>query len=150
LPVLVRSPTPGLNTVLKTDRVYLCVPQTHPLAQRQQVWLRELENEPYIDLSVGAPWRTYCAQLFERAGIKVNRVLECDASICSALIDAEFGAALTSSAYEVDMLKPNCYVPIADEFSHREMALFWNPKKYMSKAALSFRDFCSGYWAKKT
>ena len=138
------------HVVLKTDGVYLCVPKSHPLSQREQVWLRELENEPYIDLPVGAPWRAYCAQLFEQAGVKVNRVLECDASIRSALIDAEFGVALTSSsAYEVDMLKPNCYVPIADEFSHREMALFWNPKKYMSKAALSFRDFCADYWTKK-
>lgn len=138
------------HVVLKTDRVYLCVPKSHRLAQREQVWLRELADEPYIDLPVGAPWRTYCAQLFDRAGVKIRRVLECDASIRSALIDAEFGVALTSSsAYEVDMLRPNRYVPIADEFSRREMALFWNPKKYMSKAALSFRGFCADYWIKK-
>ena len=41
--------------VLKTDRVYLCVPKSHPLAGREQVWLRELENQPYIDLPVGNP-----------------------------------------------------------------------------------------------
>ncbi|MBO5917671.1 MAG: hypothetical protein J6Q14_02760, partial [Oscillospiraceae bacterium] len=58
-----------------------------------------------------------------------------------------FGVALTSaSAYEVDLFKPNCYVPVADAFAYRDMALFWNPKKYMSKAALSFRDFCANYW----
>jgi len=142
---------PGFeHVVLKTDRVYLCVPKSHPLAARDTVWLRELENQPYIDLPVGNPWRAYCADLFDRAGVTVRRVLECDASIRSALIDAEFGVALTSSsAYEVDMLRPNCYIPISDEFTTREMALFWNPKKYLSRAALSFRDFCADYWTKK-
>ncbi len=138
------------HLVLKTDRVYLCVPKGHRLADRDIVWLRELADEPYIDLPEGTPWRTYCSELFRRADVSIHRVLECDASIRAALIDAEFGVALTSaSAYEVDMLKPNCYVPIADEFSHREMALFWNPKKYLSKAALRFRDFCAGYWNKQ-
>lgn len=139
------------HMILKTDRVYLCVPKHHRFIGRECVWLHELEDEPYIDLPIGAPWRTYCAELFSRAGVNIRRVLECDASIRSALIDAEFGVALTSSsAYEVDMLKPNCYIPIADEFAVREMALFWNPKKYMSKAANSFRDFCANYWTNKT
>ena len=138
------------HVVLKTDRVYLCVPKHHPFVGRDSIRLHELENEPYIDLPVGAPWRAYCAELFERAGVNIHRVLECDASIRSALIDSEFGVALTSSsAYEVDMLKPNRYIPVADEFATREMALFWNPKKYMSKAALSFRDFCADYWTKQ-
>ena len=143
-------PDPSFDhVVLKTDRVYLCVSKNHRLAGRESIRLRELEDEPYIDLPVGAPWRAYCTELFDRAGVNIRRVLECDASIRSALIDSEFGVALTSSsAYEVDMLKPNRYVPVADEFATREMALFWNPKKYMSKAARSFRDFCAGYWTK--
>lgn len=135
------------HVVLKKDSVYLCVPKTHRLAGRDKVWLRELENEPYIDLPVGAPWRVYCARLFKQAGVNIRTVLECDYSIRAALVDAEFGVALTSaSAYEIDMLKPNCYVPIADEFAYREMALFWNPKKYLSQTARSFREFCAGYW----
>lgn len=144
-------PDPSFDhVVLKTDRVYLCVSKSHRLADRESIRLQELEDEPYIDLPVGVPWRTYCAELFDRAGVSINRVLECDASIRSALIDAGFGVALTSSsAYEVDMLKPNCYIPVADEFAVREMALFWNPKKYMSKAANRFRDFCADYWTQK-
>lgn len=141
-------PDPDLERVfLKKDSVYLCVPKTHRLAGRERVWLKELEGEPYIDLPAGTPWREYCTQLFVRAGVNIKRVLECDYSIRAALIDSEFGVALTSaSAYEVDLFKPNCYVPVADAFAYRDMALFWNPKKYISKAALSFRDFCANYW----
>lgn len=136
------------HVFLKKDSVYLCVPKTHRLAGRKSVYLRELENEPYIDLPAGTPWREYCAHLFKQAGVNIRTVLECDYSLRAALIDSEFGVALTSaSAYEVDMFKPNCYIPIADDFACREMALFWNSKKYMSKAALSFRDFCASYWS---
>ena len=135
---------------LKKDRVYLCVPQNHRLAGRESVFLKELEGENYIELSGGTPWREYSTQLFKRAKVNIHTVLECDYSIRSALVEAEFGVALTSaSAYEVGLFHPNCYIPIADEFAYREMALFWNPKKYMSKAANSFREFCAGYWAER-
>jgi len=135
---------------LKKDSVYLCVPKSHRLAGRESVYLKELENEAYIDLPAGTPWRVYCAQLFKQAGVSIRTVLECDYSIRAALIESEFGVALTSaSAYEVDMFQPNCYIPIADEFAYREMALFWNPKKYMSKAAHSFREFCASYRTEK-
>jgi len=135
------------HVFLKKDSVYLCVPKTHRLAGRESVYLKELENEPYIDLPAGTPWRAYCAHLFKQAGVNIRTVLECDYSLRAALIDSEFGVALTSaSAYEVDMFKPNCYIPIADDFAHREMALFWNPKKYMSTAAQNFRAFCAAYW----
>lgn len=141
-------PDPDLEHIfLKKDSVYLCVPKTHRLAGRESVYLRELENEAYIDLPAGTPWRVYCAQLFKQAGVSIRTVLECDYSIRAALIESEFGVALTSaSAYEIDRFNPNCYIPIADEFAFREMALFWNPKKYMSKAAHNFRDFCAAYW----
>lgn len=135
---------------LRKDQVYLCVPQSHPLAGQKSVWLKDLENEPYIDLSAGHPWRLFCSQLFKQAGVNIRTVLECDYSLRASLIDAEFGVALTtSSAYDIDMLKPNCYIPIADEFAYRELSLFWNPKKHMSKAALDFRDFCATYWNKQ-
>lgn len=139
------------HVFLKKDGVYLCVPQNHRLAGRKSVYLKELEDEAYIDLPAGTPWREYCAHLFKRAGVNTRTVLECDYSLRAALIDSEFGVALTSaSAYEVDMFKPNCYIPIADEFACREMALFWNPKRYMSKAARSFREFCASYWVGQT
>lgn len=143
-------PDAGLeHDFLKKDSVYLCVPKNHRLAGRESVWLRELEDEAYIDLPAGTPWRVYCSRLFQRAGVNIRTVLECDYSIRAALVDSEFGVALTSaSAYEVDLLKPNCYIPIADEFACRDMALFWNPKKHMSKAAHSFREFCVSYWEK--
>lgn len=141
-------PEQGLERAfLKNDDIYLCVPQTHRLAGAESVYLRDLANESFIGLPEGTPWQYYCDRLLKKAGVKVRPVLECDYTIRAALIHSEFGVALTSSsAYEVDLLKPNTYVRIADEFAHREMALFWNPGRYSTQAARRFRDFCAGYW----
>ena len=132
---------------LKNDLIYLCVARTHRLAGQESVYLRELANESFISLPAGTPWAEYCSRLVLQGGLNIKPVLECDYTIRASLIDSEFGVGLTSeTAYQVDMLKPNKYVRIADEFAHREMALFWNPKKYMSRAGCDFRDFCSNYW----
>lgn len=135
---------------IKHDDVYLCVPQNHRLAGRESVFLKELEGEPFINLNVGTPWEQYCRQMFKRAGVNVRVVVECDYTVRASLVESGIGVALTSaSAYEEDLLQPNSYIRIADDFAKRELALFWNPKKYLSKAACSFREFCIEYWKKK-
>ena len=132
---------------LKNDLIYLCVARTHRLAGQESVYLRELANEPFISLPAGTPWAEYCSRLFLQGGLNIKPVLECDYTIRASLIDSEFGVGLTSeTAYQVDMLKPNKYVRIADDFAHREMSLFWYPKKYMSRAGEDFRNFCANYW----
>ncbi len=132
---------------IKNDHIYLCVPGNHRLAGCESVFLKELENEKFIALPAETPWQYYCRDLFKQAGLNIQPMLECDYTIRAALIDSGFGVALTSgTAYEVDLLKPNKYVRIADDFALREMSLFYNPQKYMSKAGMDFRKFCTAYW----
>lgn len=132
---------------IKDDDVFLCVAPTNKFACREAVYMSELKDEPFISLPVGAPWRKGCDRLFEQAGYSIRPVVECDYTMRASLIESEFGIALTtSSARDVDLLKPNIYIPIADEYAKRKMVLFWNPKRYMSRAAQDFLDFCVRYW----
>lgn len=140
--------TNGLASAwIKDDDIYLCVPKTHRFYDRESVYMDEIRDEKFISLPKGAPWRVYCDTLFEQAGIKVRPVVECDYTMRAPLIESEFGVALTSgSAYDVDLLKPNHYVRIADSYAKRKMFLYWNPDRYMSKAAQDFKEFCLQYW----
>ncbi|MBC8574946.1 LysR family transcriptional regulator [Yanshouia hominis] len=132
---------------IKTDGIYLCVPKGHRLADRECVYMDELCDEDFINLQVGSPWRRYCDYLFEQAGYEVHSVLECDYTMRAALIESGFGVSLTSaSAREVDLLKPNRYIRIADPYARREMAIFWNPRKYISKAMTDFKQYCISYY----
>ena len=135
------------SAFVKTDNVYLCVPSSHRFAKREEVYMEELRDERFISLPVGAPWRSYCDWLFEKAGITTKPIVECDYTMRAALVESEFGVALTSSsALDVDLLRPNHYIRVADEYASRKMLLYWNPKRYMSNAARDFKEFCIGYW----
>lgn len=132
---------------IREDQIFLCVSPEHPLADRDFICMEDLRGEAFISVPEGSPWRKFCDKLFERAGFPCRTVLECDYSLRASLIASNFGAALTSeSARNVDLLKPNRYIPIADSYAHRTMALFWNPKKYLTKAARDFREFCPDYY----
>ena len=132
---------------IKDDGIYLCVPEDHPLACREAVYLHEVKDEPFISVPPGSPWRACCDRLFEKAGLNVHICVECDYTMRAPLITSGFGVALTTStAKSVDLLKPNRYIRIADEYALRDMCLFWNPSRYMSQAALIFRDFCVDFY----
>lgn len=134
-------------TFIREDRVYLCVPENHPFAQRESVCMEDLRDKPFISLPSNIPWQKFCDGLFDQAGFPCKTVLECDYSLRSSLIASNFGIALTSSSgRDVDLLKPNRYVPVSDSFARRTMVLLWNPKKYLSSVAIQFREFCSTYY----
>ena len=141
-------PAEGLERAwIKDDDIYLCVPKSHRFYNRESACMEELRDEKFISLPKGAPWRVYCDWLFDRAGISVRPVLEFYYTMRAPLIESEFGVALTSgSAFDVDLLRPNHYVRISDDYAKRKMYLYWNPNRYMSKAAQDFKDFCLQYW----
>lgn len=138
----------GLEKVwLKEDAVYVCVAPNHPLAGRESVSMAELRNESFINMTAGFPWRMFCDQLFEKAGYKAHTAVECDYTMRAPLIESGFGIALTSSsAKQVDLLKPNKYIRISDGYAKRNMYLYWNPKRYVSQAARDFREFCVNFY----
>ena len=134
-------------TFIREESIYLCVPAEHPLADRSSVSLAEIRDEPFISLTEGSPWRTYCDNLFREAGVRVHTAVECDYTLRGPMITSGFGLALTSSAgREVDLLKPNRYILVSDSCARRVIYLFRNPKRYLSSAAEQFRDFCVGFY----
>lgn len=134
----------------KTDDIYLCVSENHPLSQRDSVYMDELEGESFISLNETAPWNAYCNWLFDRAGYTPHVVLECDYTLRASLIASNFGVALTSaSARNVDLLKPNRYIRVADQYAVRKMYLYHNPQQYMTQAARDFLAFCVEYYQPK-
>lgn len=136
------------KTWFKTDDIYLCVSQSHPMADRESVFMEELRDESFINLNETAPWNAYCDLLFSWAGYSPHVVLECDYTLRASLIASNFGVALTSgSARDVDLLKPNRYIRVADSYAIRRMYLYHNPQRYMTRAARDFLDFCTDYYA---
>ena len=68
---------PGLSSRhIKDYAIYLVVPENHPLAGRESVYLREVEKESFISLPAGSPWRNCCDRLFEKSGLNIHISVE--------------------------------------------------------------------------
>ena len=59
------------------------------------------------------------------------------------LVAAGFGVAITTNATRRQNMHEQgiTYVPVLDDFAKRPIAIIWNPKHYLGKAAKDFRDF---------
>jgi DNA-binding transcriptional LysR family regulator len=125
--------------VFRRERLYLCVYKGHPFASRESIHLAETKNESFINLPESESFRIFCDKLFQKVGISYNTSIECDYIMRGKLIEAGFGVALTTGKFiEKNMLGNNVFIPIADDFAVRPIAIIWNPRHYLGQAA---RDF---------
>lgn len=130
----------GLETpILQTDPFVAVLPQTHPLAQKSSVSLRELAAEPYLLLEEGC--YSEPLEAFRQAGIKPNVRLTVhdDYSILS-MVEQGLGYSLLAelvlqkTAYDV-AVRP------VEEPILRTMALVMKEKRGLSAAAKTFMRF---------
>lgn len=126
----------------RDNRMYLCVPQGHPLAARTEVYLRELKGESFIRLSSRTRLVALCDRLLEEAGGKPKYVFACDYVSRPNLVTAGFGVAITTArAKAADLLHPNLYIPIADPNAVWQLFLYRNKRRYQSHAAALFTEY---------
>jgi len=130
-------------TVICEETLFLCVSREHPLADREGIYLTQLRDEPFINLPESSGFRVFCDRLFERAGIPCHAVLECDYTLRGKLVAGGYGVAVTTNSSRRQNLLGTgiTYIPILDDFARRPVAVVWNPRRYLSKAALDFRNY---------
>lgn len=134
----------GLSyNVIRVEQIFLCVPTGHPLAQRDGIYLKDAQDESFINLPESNSFRDFCDQLFVQAGFRYHAALECDYVMREKLVAAGFGVALTTNASRrLNMNEEGItYVPVLDSFAKRPIAIIWNPKHYLSRAAVDFKDY---------
>ncbi len=131
------------HMVIRVEEIFLCVPTEHPLALREGIYLKEVHSESFISLPESNSFRGFCDQLFKQAGVAYNAALECDYIMREKLVAAGFGVAITTNASRRQNVNEQgiAYIPVLDDFAKRPIAIIWNPKHYLSKAAKDFRDF---------
>ena len=135
--------------VFREEPIYLWVAKSHPMAERKRVSLAEVKDEGFIISSRTHPFQIYCNGLFRQANLDCRVVMECDYMMVGQFIEAGLGVALTTrSAYEskAPLLHGNSVcIPLADAPSPRAIALVWNPRRSLGKAAKEFRTFLLSY-----
>lgn len=126
---------------INTSPLCLCVGPGSHLAQRKSITLAEIQHEPYIDLSEGLSFRNFSDKLFEKAGININRVFECESATRPSAIRNGEGVAITPS--QKDIFKPYeglTAIPITDDFAKRTISLYWKRGRKFSPIIQEFYD----------
>ena len=117
------------------------VPVNHPLAKRDVIELKELENEilflPYADHSLNKRIR----ELFYINQIPLKHTHEGAGSASRNMVAQGRGITITTShPYRVNVPSA-CYVPIHAPECRWEQHVFWNKDHVFSQEELQFREF---------
>ena len=133
--------SPRLAWTRVTDQeLVLIVPKDHRLANRRQVVLRDVADEPFVTFKRGHAFRRLTEGLCEAAGFVPSITFEGDdSSSVPGFVAAGFGVAIASaeSASFDGVVGLRISVPSA----RRAIGIVWTKDRYLPAGARTFRDF---------
>ncbi|MFB5267580.1 LysR family transcriptional regulator [Paenibacillus enshidis] len=128
------------------DPILVAVPKGHRLSDRSSVSLTELRDEWFVGVKRGYGTRDLVDAICKSAGFAPKYVYEGDepARLIS-LVKAEIGMAFIpgTAAISQDDIK---YLQVEEHELVREIALLWHRSRYISRAALEFREVVVEYF----
>ncbi|WP_433945716.1 LysR family transcriptional regulator [Paenibacillus sp. SN-8-1] len=136
-----------INTqVVCIDPVLVAVPKGHPLAERDSISLLELRDEWFVGVKKGYGARDLVDSICESAGFTPKYVYEGDEPArLSSLVEAQIGIAFIPSTAK-NSNEHIHYLKVEDHDLVREIALLSHKSRYISRAALEFRDVVVEYF----
>jgi DNA-binding transcriptional LysR family regulator len=126
------------------QEVFVVVAENHHLANKQEVCLADVKDEPLVTLSKSSDIRNHLIKCFDKVGAKLviaGEVAECIGM--SALVHANLGIAITplSPAFEGGNLKVLRFCEEERDAMHRDIHLLWLKDHQLEPSAKRFRDF---------
>ncbi|SEG71614.1 LysR family transcriptional regulator [Paenibacillus sp. UNC499MF] len=129
------------------DPILVAVPEGHRLADRSSVSLAELRNEWFVGVKRGYGTRDQVDTLCETAGFAPKYVYEGDEPArLSALVEAGIGIAFIPGTAR-NSREHIRYLHVEDRELIREIALIWHKSRYISRAAMEFREVVAEYFS---
>lgn len=143
--------TPGTESIpLITEEIFLAVPAGHRLARRSSVKLSELSEEAFISLKPGKALRETTDLLCRQTGFLPNIIFESDdPATVRGLINAGLGVAfIPSITWGGSTGSSVVLLPIEEPICRRTIELLWFTDRYLTQAAILFREFTIEYFAR--
>ncbi|MBW7475776.1 LysR family transcriptional regulator [Paenibacillus oenotherae] len=134
------------SQIVFIDPILVAVPKGHRLANRNSVSLTELRDEWFVGVKKGYGARDFVDSLCQSAGFVPRFVYEGDEPArLSAFVEAEIGIAFIPSTARNS--KENIqYLQVKEHELVRKIALSWHKSRYISRAALEFREVVVAYF----
>ncbi|WP_256757511.1 LysR family transcriptional regulator [Cohnella sp. WQ 127256] len=145
--------TPDMEAVLGglpllNEEILLAVPSQHRLSGRNSIHLDEVAHESFISLKAGNSLRELSDSFCRQAGFNPNIVCESDEpSTIGSLVRTGLGVAFlpASAKYDNSSLQ---LLHIEEPVCEWTLQMVWLKKRYLSKAARTFRDYVVEHYTK--
>ncbi|WP_248927209.1 LysR family transcriptional regulator [Paenibacillus hamazuiensis] len=139
--------------IVYIDPILIAVPAGHRLTDRSSVSLPELKDEWFVGVRKGHGTRDLLDSVCESVGFTPKYVYEGnEPARLSALVEAGIGIAFIPST-AMNLRDRMHYLQVEGHELVREIALLWRKSRYISRAALEFREVVLEYFgsiSKKT
>ncbi len=128
------------------DPIVVAVPRGHRLADRSIVSLTELRDEWFVGVKRGYGTRDLVDSICKSVGFAPKYVYEGDEPArLIKLVEADIGIAFIPSTAR-DSREQIKYLQVENHELVREIALLWHRSRYISRAALEFREVVVDYF----
>lgn len=131
---------------LSTEELFVIVPKEHPLAQKSIIKLKDLSEESFITFKRELTLGEMTDGFFKEAGFIPKVTFEGEeVGTIAGLVAANLGIALIPHSKGLDMTEI-AQLRISEPICQRVIGLAWIKNRYMSPAALQFREFVEKYF----
>ncbi|WP_017812247.1 LysR family transcriptional regulator [Paenibacillus shenyangensis] len=132
--------------IVHKDPIMVAVPEGHRLYGRKYVSLNELAGEAFVGVRTGYGIRDQVDAACQSAGFVPRYVYEGDEPArLGTLVAMGIGIAFMPGTAR-DPYEPIHYIALEDYELSREIALLWNCNRYISQAAMEFRQIVVDYF----
>lgn len=140
--VIISDASPSLQLLpMATCQLVACLPENHPLAEKQSISLSDMQEADLIMLKKGSFLRHRLQQKFKAASITPNVVLESNQiETIKGIVKNGVGIAFLLDFIVADT--PGIKTLPLNEPVFVDIGLAWKKDRYISKAAQAFIDFC--------
>jgi len=135
------------RTLYDGDYAVLILPPDHPLADRKQVALTEMEGAPFVALSPEYSSRKFFDKVCGSIGFKPNIILECAYTVRCHMVQKGVGVSIATAYTKIQRHCENCaVVKIDPPFTTRTQTIYWDPTRYQKQVSKVFLEFMCNYF----
>lgn len=135
---------------LYEDDMVLLMNKSHPLADKEEISLRQCKNEKFINLNSNTSLQQFIDRMWEKAGIRPDVVMTCDYTLRDLMVAKDYGISVTTkrAAQRCDFPEVT-FCKIADPVEKRRLGLVWRHNdKGFSEPMQKFYDVISDVYLK--
>lgn len=135
---------------LMTEEIFLIVPPGHRLAGRDNIYLYEVKDEPFISMNTGYGIRNLTDDFCRKAGFMPHIAFEGDEpGVIGDLVRQGLGVAFIPAISWMKNQNPSLYrLRILEPTCQRTIGLGWSKRRFFSETARDFHKFVIEYFSK--